>query len=158
VHGSEKLKLKESQPYIEFASSIGDLEEWVIMPDAYCKPKASNFPCMDAMLLSASGVLYMFQMTRAGKHPIKVDSLLNILNALRAKNKFERQLFVFVVPSGHEEMPCWGRDQGFTSQGVKASQEQESQIRGVTQYIMMLSKEDAMRRPKGWMTVTPPRT
>mmetsp|Transcript_17122 Transcript_17122/g.56761 ORF Transcript_17122/g.56761 Transcript_17122/m.56761 type:complete len:760 (-) Transcript_17122:1191-3470(-) len=157
-NGSEKLKLKESQPYIEFASSIGDLEEWVIMPDAYCKPKASNFPCMDAMLLSASGVLYMFQMTRAGKHPIKVDSLLNILNALRAKNKFERQLFVFVVPSGHEEMPCWGRDQGFTSQGVKASQEQESQIRGVTQYIMMLSKEDAMRRPKGWMSFAPQHT
>ena len=157
-NGLEKLYLKRSQPYVEFASSIRDLEEWVIMPNAYCKPKALNFACMDGMSLSASGVLYMYQITRAGKHPIKVDSLLSILQALRAKNKFERVNFVFVVPSGHEEMPCWGRDQGLTSQGVKASQEQESQIRGVTQYIMTLSKEDAMRRPKGWMNFAPKHT
>ena len=154
----EKLSLNRSQPYIEFASSIRDLEEWVIMPNAYCKPKALNLACMDALSLSASGVLYMFQITRAGKHPIKVDSLLSILKALRAKNKFERVNFVFVVPSGHEEMPCWGRDQGFTSQGVKASQEQESEMRGVIQYIMMLSKEDAMRRPKGWINFAPQHT
>ncbi|EKX35053.1 hypothetical protein GUITHDRAFT_155597, partial [Guillardia theta CCMP2712] len=154
----EKLSLNRSQPYIEFASSIRDLEEWVIMPNAYCKPKALNLACMDALSLSASGVLYMFQITRAGKHPIKVDSLLSILKALRAKNKFERVNFVFVVPSGHEEMPCWGRDQGFASQGVKASQEQESEMRGVIQYIMMLSKEDAMRRPKGWINFAPQHT
>mmetsp|Transcript_17117 Transcript_17117/g.56738 ORF Transcript_17117/g.56738 Transcript_17117/m.56738 type:complete len:101 (-) Transcript_17117:1135-1437(-) len=100
----------------------------------------------------------MFHITREGKYPIKVDSLLSILKALQAKNKFERVNFVFVVPSGHEEMPCWGRDQGLTSQGVKANQEQESQMRGVTQYIMMLSKEDAMRRPRGWMSFAPQHT
>ena len=150
----EELNLKR-QLYIEFPSSIGDLEELNITPNGYYKPQASNFPCMDAVCLSASRVLYMFQMTRAQKHPIKLEPLLNILKALRAKNKFERVSFVFVVPSGHEEWSSWRQDQDYTSQGVKASKEQEIKVRTVTQYIMTLSKEDGKQRRKGQMNVLP---
>ena len=119
--------------YVEFPSSISDLQELKITPNGYHEPKASNFPCMDALCLSASGVMYTFQMTRAQKHPIKLEPLLVILQALRVKNKFQRVSLVFVVPSEHEEWSSWRQDQDYTSQGVKASKEPEIEMRTVTQ-------------------------
>ena len=151
----EELNL-EGSLYVEFPASTRDLEELKITPNGYYKPKPSNFACMDALCLSASGVLYMFQMTRAQKHPIKLQPFLNILKALRAKNKVERVSFVFVVPSGHDEWSSWGQDQVFTCKGGKASKEEESEMRNVTQYIMTLSKEAGMQGRKRRMNVLVP--
>ncbi|EKX44768.1 hypothetical protein GUITHDRAFT_109193 [Guillardia theta CCMP2712] len=128
----EELNLKRCL-YVEFQSSIRDLQELKITPNGYYKPKASNFPCMDAVRLSASGVLYTFQMTRAQTHPIELELLLVMLKALRAKNKFQRVSVVFVVPSGHDEWSSWRQDQDYTSEGVKASKEPEIEMRTVTQ-------------------------
>ena len=133
------LRMKKSQAYFEFPAT--GLNEWKIMKNTYCKPKALNFPCMDALLLSDQEVLYMFQMTRTEEHPIKLGPLCKMLTALRAKNKFERVCFVFVLPSELEGKACWRRAQVFTNDKT-ASEMEKQQLEKVTQHAMFLSKED----------------
>ncbi|EKX30778.1 hypothetical protein GUITHDRAFT_123007 [Guillardia theta CCMP2712] len=111
------------------------------MENTYCKPKASNFPCVDALLLSDQEVLYMFQMTIAGKHPIKLGPLCRMLTALRAKNKFERVCLVFVLPSELEGKARWRGAQVFTNDKT-ASEMEKQQMENVTQHAMFLSKKD----------------
>ena len=133
------LHMKKSQAYFEFSTT--GLKEWKIMKNTYCKPKALNFPCVDALLLSDQEVLYMFQMTRTEEHPIKLGPLCKMLTALRAKNKFERVCFVFVLPSELEGKACWRRAQVFTNEKT-ASEMEKQQVETVTQHAMFLSKED----------------
>ncbi|EKX38912.1 hypothetical protein GUITHDRAFT_115015 [Guillardia theta CCMP2712] len=139
----EELNLERSH-YVEFPSRCRDLKELEITPNGYYEPKAPNLPC-NALCLSESGVLYMFQMTRAPNHLIKLHPLLDTLKALRDKNKFERVSIVFVVPAGHDEWWTWNQDQDYTSDGVETSKEQESEMRRITQFILTLSKEAAKR-------------
>ena len=133
------LRMKKSQAYFEFSTT--GLNEWKIMENTYCKPKASNFPCVDALLLSDQEVLYMFQMTIAGKHPIKLGPLCRMLTALRAKNKFERVCLVFVLPSELEGKARWRGAQVFTNDKT-ASEMEKQQMENVTQHAMFLSKKD----------------
>lgn len=141
----EELKLETSQSYIEFATKQDEMETWAINLNAYCKPKSKNFPCLDALSLKQSGVLYIFQITRADSHPIKFGPLCKILQALRAKNRFHRICFVFVLPAAYKGLPNWTRGQVFTYEGKEPSEENLQQLCNFTQYIMFLSKEDALR-------------
>lgn len=147
----QSLDLKP-EAYYEFPTKRDQLQEWKIMYNTYCKPKTPNFPCIDALLLAESGVLFMFQITRAGKHPIKLGPFCDIVKCLRAKNEFERICFIFVLPSTHEEKKK--AFSGFTQKGAKPSE--WAVVGKLTQYIMYLSKDDLAQRPKGLMAIPPP--
>ncbi|EKX50908.1 hypothetical protein GUITHDRAFT_103492 [Guillardia theta CCMP2712] len=133
------LDVKKSQAYFEVSRT--GLKEWKIMENTYCKPKALNFPCMSALLLSDQEVLYMFQMTRTEQYPIKLGPLREMLTALRAKNKFERVCLVFVLPAELERKASWRRAQVFTNDKT-ASEMEKQPVENVTQHAMFLSMED----------------
>ncbi|EKX54283.1 hypothetical protein GUITHDRAFT_99761 [Guillardia theta CCMP2712] len=136
------LILKASQTFYEFPKSYGAMKDMVITYNTYCKPKARNFPCMDALSLSKSGVLYMFQMTGAGKHPIKLEPLYQILKALRVKNTIESVCFVFVLPEHLERKRSRRRAQSFKFEGSIPKELAEYNL---TQYSMVLSKRVAIK-------------
>ncbi|EKX54298.1 hypothetical protein GUITHDRAFT_99775 [Guillardia theta CCMP2712] len=136
------LILKASQTFYEFPKSYGAMKDMVITYNTYCKPKARNFPCMDALSLSKSGVLYMFQMTGAGKHPIKLEPLYQILKALRVKNTIESVCFVFVLPEHLERKRSRRRAQSFKFEGSIPKELAEYNL---TQYAMVLSKRVAIK-------------
>ena len=134
------IHLNTSQGYFEFPSKLSAIEEWKIPQHTYCKSIARNFPCMDALLLSNSE-LYMFQMARAKKHPIKLGRLNALLTALRARNRIEVTRLIFVIPEGYQEMKTWQRVQTLKYGGVKLSRKMKQKVGNLTQHVLVLSQE-----------------
>ena len=100
----KRLNAQATADSIKIAKTIGEYTKFrmakleQIFEEAYRQPKSDTLRSVDSYFLTATGVLWLFQMTRNINHQINVEGLLELLETLGKLQDTQNVNLVFVVP------------------------------------------------------------